>query len=103
MLFYFFVFYEGYHKACVQARESEMKRVGLYEEMEDNFSKRTKSNPLTWLDYLVFPIAGIIFGSVPLLHAAFAHFFSDRLDYKVSAKPIRLLRKFAADGLEEEV
>ncbi|KAK5188312.1 hypothetical protein LTR92_011610 [Exophiala xenobiotica] len=103
MLIYFFVFYEGYHHVCVEAREAEMKEAGLYEEMEENFSKRNKTGIRIWLDYLVFPIAGIVFGSTPLMHAAFAHFWSDRLDYKVSTKPIRLTKRLALEFTGQEV
>jgi len=103
MLIYFFVFYEGYHHVCVEAREAEMKEAGLYEEMEENFSKRNKKGIRTWLDYFVFPIAGIVFGSTPLMHAAFAHFWSDRLDYKVSTKPIRLAERPALEFTGQEV
>jgi hypothetical protein len=102
MLFYFFVFYEDYHHVCVEAREAEMRRVGLYEEMEDNFSKRRPGEPRTWLDYLLFPVAGSLFGSAPLLHAALAHFWSDRLDYKVSVKPTRAPRKDSSESSTEE-
>jgi hypothetical protein len=102
MLFYFFVFYEDYHHVCVEAREAEMRRVGLYEEMEDNFSKRRPGEPRTWLDYLLFPVAGSLFGSAPLMHAALAHFWSDRLDYKVSVKPTRAPRKDSSESSTEE-
>lgn len=91
MVAYFAIFYERYHRVCVEARESEMKRAGLYDHMTDNFSHRKPSRPVTCLDYLLFPVAGTIFGSVPLVHAAFAHFWTDRLAYKVSEKPIRLV------------
>lgn len=89
MLFYFIVFYERYHAVCVQAREAELRRVGQYDAMVEGFSYRQSQNPLTYLDYVVFPIAGTIFGSAPLLQAALAHFRSAELVYKVSAKPSR--------------
>jgi hypothetical protein len=89
MVAYFAIFYERYHRVCVELRESEMKRAGLYDDMTDNFSHRQRSKPTIWLDYLLFPLAGAIFGSMPLVHAAFAHFWTDRLIYKVSEKPAR--------------
>jgi len=91
MVFYFLVCYESYHAACVAAREVEMKRAGLYEEMAADFSRRTWWHPITWIDYLIFPIAGTIFGSLPLIQASFAHFWSDRLVYTVSEKPRKAL------------
>jgi hypothetical protein len=66
-----------------------MKRAGLYDDMTETFCHRKRSKPVIWLDYLLFPLAGTIFGSVPLIHAAFAHFWTDRLAYKVSEKPVR--------------
>ena len=89
MLFYFVVFYQKYHAVCVEAREAEMRRVGLYEGMEESFSHRQTYKPWSYMDYVVFPIAGTIFGSAPLLQAALAHFRSEKLVYTVSAKPSR--------------
>jgi hypothetical protein len=89
MVTYFAIFYERYHRVCVEAREFEMKCAGLYDDMTDNFSHRNRGKPAIWLDYLLFPLAGTIFGSVPLVHAALAHFWTDRLAYKVSEKPVR--------------
>ena len=87
----FFFGYERYHDACVRIRLAEMKRMGLYEEMKDDFTFRDRSNPRMWLDYLLFPIAGTIFGAVPLMQAAFTHFWTDQLIYTVSEKPKRLV------------
>ncbi|KAF3921911.1 hypothetical protein ABW20_dc0101298 [Dactylellina cionopaga] len=91
MLFYFFFCYERYHKICVDVRIAELKRSGLYRDIEDQISRRDPWAPLTWLDYFLFPIAGLIYGGIPLLHAAFSHFWSIDLNYKVSAKPKRIL------------
>ena len=98
MLLYFFVCYEAFHSACVDAREAEMRRAGLFEEMEQSFSRRNRHHPQTWLDYLLFPVSGLIYGSVPLAHAAFAHFWSDRLHYRVSSKPKRLSGSTSPEG-----
>jgi hypothetical protein len=89
ILFYFVVFYQKYHAVCVEVREAEMRRVGLYEGMEESFSHRQTYKPWSYMDYVVFPIAGTIFGSAPLLQAALAHFRSEKLVYTVSAKPSR--------------
>lgn len=51
MLIYLFGFHESYYHVCVEAREAEMKEAGLYEEMEENFSKRNQNGIRTWLDY----------------------------------------------------
>lgn len=58
MLIYFFFFYEGYHHVCVEAREAEMKEAGLYEEMEESFSKRNKNEIRTWARLLGVPYCG---------------------------------------------
>jgi hypothetical protein len=100
MILYFVIFYEQYHAVCVEAREAEMRRVGLYEGMADGFShRRSQCNPLSYLDYIVFPIAGTIYGSAPLLQAALAHFKSEKLVYTVSAKPSR---RIAVEGMKKE-
>lgn len=97
MIVYFFFFYERYHRVCVEARAAEMKRVGLYEEFKHHFSYRRRSSPGTWLEYVIFPISGTAFGGAPLIHAAFAHFWSDRLGYTVTEKPGRLVDVPAED------
>jgi hypothetical protein len=99
MLLYFILFYERYHAVCIEAREAEMRRVGLYEGMQENFSHRRSSNLLSYLDFVIFPIAGTIYGSAPLLQAALAHFRTEELVYKVSAKPSR---RVAVEGVEAE-
>ncbi|KAF3156390.1 hypothetical protein EYR41_001197 [Orbilia oligospora] len=91
MLFYFFFCYERYHKVCVDIRTAALKKSGLYRDIEDQISRRDPWSPLTWLDYVIFPVAGLIFGGLPLLHAAFSHFWSVDLNYKVSAKPKRII------------
>jgi hypothetical protein len=42
--------------------------------------------PWCWLDYLAMP-GSLIFGVGPLLYAQVCHLWTDRLAYKVSAKP----------------
>lgn len=84
----FFVLYERYHYICVSARQEEMIRAGLAEQMGDSFSYRSfKRN---FLDYCVFPIAGTLFGSIPAVVALVCHFWTLKLVYSVSKKPSRL-------------
>jgi len=90
MIFYFAVCYERYHRICVEARISRLRHAGLYRDMEDQISRRRQWHLLTWVDYFMFPISGCIYGSVPLLQAAFSHFWTVDLFYKVSAKPKRI-------------
>ncbi|KEF53760.1 uncharacterized protein A1O9_10161 [Exophiala aquamarina CBS 119918] len=89
MTIYFVIFYERYHQVCVEAREQEMRRVGLYEELEIEFSRRKRWTLASIIDYFVFPISGTVFGSVPLLQAIVSHFWTDKLVYVVSAKPVK--------------
>ncbi|KAJ9602457.1 hypothetical protein H2200_013000 [Cladophialophora chaetospira] len=97
MTMYFVIFYEGYHRACIEARASEMKKAGLYEELAGEFSYRRRLSFITMMDYVLFPVSGTVFGSAPLLQAIVSHFWTDKLVYLVSAKPI----KATPIGLEE--
>lgn len=86
---FFFWLYETYHYTCVKAREDEMRRAGLYEQMQGGFTYRH----WRWniLDYFMFPISGTVFGSIPAIVAEMCHFYTSRLTYRVSKKP-QLLR-----------
>lgn len=83
MLLYFDFFCQEYHAVCAEAREAERRRLGLYEGMGEGmgegFSHRQTHKPWSYLDYVVFPIAGTFFGNAPLLQAALAHFRSEKL------------------------
>ena len=82
---FFIYMYETYHSMCVRMREDEMKRVGLYDEMSDGFAYR--SWKVNWTDYVALPINGTLYGSMPALVAQICHLWTDRLTYRVSAKP----------------
>ena len=97
MTIYFVIFYEGYHRACIEARSSEMKKAGLYEELAEEFSYRKRLSFVTMMDYMLFPVSGTVFGSAPLLQAIVSHFWTEKLVYLVSAKPIKAVSK----GLNE--
>ena len=86
MLCAFFV-YESYHAVCVQAREDEMRRAGLYQRLRGDFSKPGKRDVMHWAQYLMFPIPGIVFVTLPSIIAQLSHFGTERLDYVVSLKP----------------
>ncbi|KAK5060978.1 hypothetical protein LTR16_010355, partial [Cryomyces antarcticus] len=77
--------YERYHRTCVRSREDEMRRAGLYQHMQGAFTHRT-----FWrnaLDYAMFPVSGILYGSVPAVQAQLCHFWTVNLTYSVSGKP----------------
>ena len=54
-----------------------------------------------FIEVMIFPIAGIAFGSAPNLVAIFCHLWTDKLVYSVSLKP-RAVVVEAEDGLELE-
>ncbi|KAF8850222.1 hypothetical protein BDZ45DRAFT_751934 [Acephala macrosclerotiorum] len=85
---YFFFLYESYHHICVKGREKEMLRAGLADRMVDSFSYRNWRK--TGLDFCLFPVAGIVFGTVPAAVALVCQFWTLSLVYKVSAKPQRM-------------
>jgi hypothetical protein len=87
VFFTFFALYEKYHFICVTSREQEMLRAGLAERMIDGFSYRK-----SWtrcLDYALFPIAGVVYGSFPTMVALVNQLWTLKLVYRVSMKPKR--------------
>ncbi|SLM38073.1 hypothetical protein LPUS_08175 [Lasallia pustulata] len=89
MTTYFVFVYSQYHKTCTSVREWEMKRAGLYDETQFSYQQRWSINSIA--DYLTFPVAGMMFGSLPLLQAVMSHFWTEKLVYLVSAKPVRMI------------
>ena len=85
---YFFFLYESYHYVCVKTREEEMLRAGLADRMIGAFSYRSLRK--TGLDFALFPVAGILFGTVPAVVALVWQFWSLELVYRVSRKPVRV-------------
>lgn len=78
------VLYEWWHAVCLDARRADMQRAGV---ADTGFARRTWWKGQFLLERICFPIAGTVFGAVPTLHAGFAHFWTDRLVYRVSRKP----------------
>lgn len=93
----FLALYERYHDAALSAREAEMRRAGLYD--EEGFSIRAPGTwrewwtSRYWADYVAFPVAGMVFGSIPAMCAQWGHFWTDHLIYQVSAKPMSRVLK----------
>lgn len=85
---YFFWLYETYHHICVKGREEEMLRAGLADQMVDSFSYRSWRT--TGADFCIFPLAGVIFGTIPAAVALTCQFWTLNLVYKVSRKPQRM-------------
>ena len=81
----FLYLYESYHGVCVKNREDEMKRAGLWEDMQDGFAHRSWKKNFT--DYCAIPVNGVLFAAAPALVAEICHFWTDQLVYHVSAKP----------------
>lgn len=88
MILFFSVYYERFHATCINAREAAMKKAGLYEQLQDQFAYRSQLKIQKWIDYFIFPVAGMIFGSLAAVQATISHFFTDRLVYVVSQKPL---------------
>ncbi|KAI0512458.1 glycosyl transferase family group 2-domain-containing protein [Xylaria bambusicola] len=88
--------YERFHKIGATTREKEMQEAGLAKGM--CFSHRSaKSN---FVDYLVFPLVGALYGSIPSAQAQLMHFFTNDLVYTVSKKVTRQRAKsFIAEVL----
>ena len=93
-----FFLYESYHAVCVRSGEDELHRAGLYQHLRGDSGARRKRGVVHWAQYLLFPISGIIFVTVPSIVAQLSHFLTDKLDYEVSMKPSAL-----ASGLYELV
>lgn len=77
--------YERWHSVCVKARMRDMQEANLLP--DTGCSVRTWYKPQYLLERICFPIAGTLYGSIPSMHAVFAHFWTDRLVYRVSKKP----------------
>ncbi|KAH8832993.1 glycosyl transferase family group 2-domain-containing protein [Flagelloscypha sp. PMI_526] len=77
--------YERYHAVAVNMREEEMQSAGLWTDMQDGFAKRQWVT--NWTDYIVLPVNGTLYGTVPALIAQMSHLWTTRLTYTVSAKP----------------
>lgn len=78
--------YDRWHTLSVTARARDMAKAGI---SDTGFAFRNAwwhRQQLT--ERICFPIAGTIFGSIPAMHAEISHFWTDRLVYRVSQKPI---------------
>jgi len=87
VFFTFFALYERYHAICVAGREQEMLRAGLIDRMVDGFSYRRSWTRV--LDYALFPVAGVLYGSFPTMVALIYQLWTLKLVYSVSVKPKR--------------
>ena len=87
MIVYLAIAYEDYHRTCINVRETEMKKAGIYD--SESFSIRKPFTLSTIFDYVLFPVAGVIYGALPAFQAAIMHFRTQELVYLVSAKPVR--------------
>lgn len=79
-----FTLYGSYHSVCVNQRSVDMARAGIPE----SFAYRYTWSWKYLLDRVTFPIAGVMYGALPAIFAQFAHFFTEKLTYGVSVKPL---------------
>lgn len=77
--------YERWHGICVRSRRFEMQSANV---SNTGYSDRTWWHLDHLFERICFPIAGTIFGSIPAAHAVLSHFWTDRLVYRVSKKPV---------------
>ncbi|KAJ9353463.1 glycosyl transferase family group 2-domain-containing protein [Paecilomyces variotii] len=77
--------YGRWHAMCLDMRMQDMRAANL---TGTGCSRRTWYQPQYLLERICFPVAGTVFGALPTLHAVFAHFWTDRLVYRVSQKPV---------------
>ena len=61
-----------------------MSKAGISE----TFAYRKGWKPPYLFDRIVFPVAGVLYGALPAIYAQLAHFWTDKLTYGVSMKPI---------------
>jgi hypothetical protein len=83
--------YERWHTMCLDMRMQDMRAANL---TGTGCSRRVWYHPQCLLERICFPIAGTVYGAIPTLHAVFSHFWTDRLVYQVSKKPI-----FSMEGI----
>ena len=90
--------YEGFHHVCVTARAQDMRVAGI----EESFSFRYPWRAKYLAERVTFPIAGALYSAAPAVYAQVCHFWTDRMVYTVSLKPIRAMSETAwrsADGI----
>ncbi|KIW03718.1 uncharacterized protein PV09_05027 [Verruconis gallopava] len=89
--------YDGYHHLCVTTRAQDMQVAGI----EETFAWRQPWKAKYLAERILFPIAGAIYSAAPAIYAQVFHFWTDRLVYSVSLKPIRALSgtSRSAEGL----
>ena len=85
ILMCYFALYRRYHALCLGIRIEDRKAAGL--PLDERGLNRVNGLRY-WLECLVFPVAGALFGSLPALVAQMSHLFTDRLQYTVSLKPV---------------
>jgi hypothetical protein len=80
-----FTVYEEYNRLCVNARAQDMRRAGI---VDTNFAFRKSWIWSSLLERASVPIVAALYGAIPALHAQICHFWTDKLVYVVSAKPV---------------
>jgi hypothetical protein len=70
--------------------------------IEESYSFRHPWKAKYLFERLVFPIAGALYSAVPAGYAQICHFWTERLVYTVSLKPVRAVGEAvwkSADGM----
>lgn len=66
-----------------------MRRAGLYEGLRGNLHPKRREC-VYYIQFLMFPISGILFVTLLSIVAQMSHFRTDKLNYVVSLKPSQL-------------
>ncbi|GKZ67738.1 hypothetical protein AnigIFM50267_002226 [Aspergillus niger] len=85
--------YGRWHQICVDRRMQDMHAAQI---PGTGCSRRKWYMPQCLLERVIFPISGTLYGAIPTLQASFSHFWTDRLEYRVSKKP-----SFEAESVAE--
>ena len=79
-----FTIYHYYHSLCVNARARDMHAAGIPE----TFAYRQQWRWKYILERASFPVIAVLFSAIPTIQAQVGHFWTDRLVYHVSLKPV---------------
>ncbi|KAK9456959.1 hypothetical protein V1511DRAFT_236908 [Dipodascopsis uninucleata] len=86
--------YERFHASAVRLRRKVINSALSSTDLDDDGRDPLKHIPLFdresafyLIDYILFPIAGTIFGAIPALKTQILQFWTDNYNYEVSLKP----------------
>ncbi|KAK9467723.1 hypothetical protein V1512DRAFT_116967 [Lipomyces arxii] len=83
------VLYERLHSTALALRLVTIRNAppGLIKNSLEHVGVSARRGWIYCLDYILFPVAGTVFGAVPAIKAQAMQFYTTRFAYKVSSKP----------------